>query len=99
MLDCFGDIVADFRVFYRVDSLQAMAALSADEFFVLANRCVAYEGAVRWTFDLDMLAREVEIEQAGQSQRLVGHGGEVVAAPLGDSYLYDLIATEEMAHG
>jgi len=98
VLDCFNDLVADFRVFYRVDSLKAMGAMSADEFFALANRCMAYEGAVRWTFDLDMLRHEAELEQAGQPDRLIESGGEVVAIPVGDSYLYDLLRDEEMAH-
>lgn len=102
MLDCFNDLVADFRVFYRVDSAQAMGEMDVEEFFVLANRCVAYEGAVRWKFDLDMYRRQREIERLAQPplpSRIAESGGEVSEVLITDSYLYDLLRDEEMAHG
>ena len=89
-------MVADFRVFYRVDSLQQMRQMSTDEFFALANRCVAYEGAVRFTFDVLAAQEEQEAELAGQPDRLAESGGELATVPVQDSYLHDVL--KESAH-
>jgi len=98
VIDCLNDVVADFRVFYRVDSLKAMNEMSTDEFFALANRLYAYQGAVRLTVDAFEELEQQELELAEQPDRLVDSGGEMASVPVQDSYLQDLLS-KEMAHG
>lgn len=97
VIDCFNDVVADFRVFYRVDSLKAMRQMSTDEFFALANRCIAYQGAVSFTFDAIAAQEQEEQEMAEQPERLAETGGELASVQIQGSYLHD--ALKEYAHG
>lgn len=91
MLDYWFDIQADFRAFFRIDE---PLALSAVEFFAFAGRCVAYEGAVRWAWDLEAAVdQEVTAEMYDDGmdtvERLEDGGGEVVQTPVESSYLFD----------
>ena len=98
VINSLNDVVADFRVFYRVDSLKAMNEMSTDEFFALANRLVAYQGAVRLTVDMLDELEQQELEQIEQPDRLIDSGGELATVAVQGTYLQDLLS-KEMAHG
>lgn len=46
ILKYLGDIECDLSAFHRVDDIREMPAR---KFFLFANRCIAYKGALRYT--------------------------------------------------
>lgn len=99
MPDYLLDLEADFLVFYRIENIYDMPAV---RFFNLARRCVAYPGAIRREWDIELVERQMMAEQAEQtdvetslSDRVVESGGEFAQVPAPDegSYIQELLAT------
>lgn len=84
----------DFRVFYRFDD---MYSVPAPRFFAYAQQCIAYHGAIRREWELevaeDQVAQELALE-GDQFDRLSEAGAEVQAVPITDSYFYDLLEAQ-----
>lgn len=71
-----------------------MYSLPAPRFFAYAQRCIAYQGAIRREWELEVAEDQAvaELMQDGdQFDRLRSGGGEVELVPITGSYLHDLL--------
>lgn len=90
-MDHIVELECDFRVFFRLDDIHTLPSV---RFLNYAQHCVAYHGAMRREFTLQIADEIAEARQEaivhGQASRLAEAGGEVQTVPIQDSYVFEM---------